>query len=135
MIVSPVLKSTLVITLDSSFAGVLDPEDLEVFIEEASNITNIRALNVMSVDNTAKTLSCKYGGAYSGLYKVIVRSISLGRFDADDVELLVQTKITDFTPKSGSRYGGTLITIYGDNFSEDKLDNNVRIGLYTDCLV
>lgn len=28
-----------------------------------------------------------------------------------------------------------MITIYGDNFSENKLDNNVRIGLYTDCLV
>jgi len=49
--------------------------------------------------------------------------------------LLVETKITDYTPKTGSIYGGTLITIYGDNFSEDRYDNNVRIGLYTDCLV
>lgn len=114
MVVSPVLKANLTITLDSSFAGTLDVDDLEVFITELSNTTNIRALNVMSVSNSVKTITCKYGGAYSGTYKLIVRSISLGRFDADDVSLLVEAKITDFNPKSGSIYGGTLITISGD---------------------
>jgi len=84
-VVSPVLKRDLVITIDPSFAGTLETDDMEVFIVDSVNSSNIRAINVMYVDNTAKTLTCKFGGAYSGLYNIIVRSISLGRFDTGDV--------------------------------------------------
>jgi len=132
--VSPVLKADIVITIDPSFAGTLEKDDFEVFIEDVTNSSNIRALNVISVNNAEETITVKYGGAYTGVYKMIVRSISLGRFDTEDVLLTASTKITDFTPKTGSIYGGTLINILGFNFSTDGLDNNVRIGL-TDCLV
>jgi hypothetical protein len=133
-LVSPVLKADITITVDQSFAGTLDREDLEIFIEDIANPANVRQVNVISVDNTAKTILVKYGGAYTGEYKLIVRSISLGRFDTGDVTLYVQGKILDFSPRQGSIYGGTLITITGYNFSSDPLDNNVRIGI-TDCIV
>jgi hypothetical protein len=34
----------------------------------------------------------------------------------------------DYQPKQGSIYGGTKITITGENFSNDPLDNPVKIG-------
>ena len=33
-----------------------------------------RELNVVAVDQTAKTITVKYGGAYSGTYDVIIKS-------------------------------------------------------------
>lgn len=36
--------------------------------------------------------------------------------------------MTSVSPLTGSKYGGTLITISGENFSNDPLDNPVMIG-------
>jgi hypothetical protein len=76
----------------------------------------------------------RYGGAYSDLYKVEVRSKQYGNIDASALRFRAIGIVTDFQPRSGSLNGGTLITITGYNFSTDILDNPVRIG-YTDCLV
>lgn len=40
----------------------------------------------------------------------------------------------DYNPKKGSINGGTLITVSGFNFSNDILDNPIRVGK-TDCIV
>ena len=36
--------------------------------------------------------------------------------------------VTSVSPNRGSKYGGTLITITGENFSDDIYDNPVKIG-------
>jgi hypothetical protein len=40
----------------------------------------------------------------------------------------VHGTVTSISPLTGSKYGGALITITGENFSDDKLDNPVMIG-------
>jgi hypothetical protein len=42
--------------------------------------------------------------------------------------------VTGFSPKQGSALGGTTVTITGENFSDNALDNPVMIG-DSDCLV
>lgn len=39
----------------------------------------------MAVDDSAKTITVKYGGAYSGLYDVSVSSKSFGKFDSTGI--------------------------------------------------
>lgn len=63
-----------------------------------------------------------------------MKEITNGEFDTTGISLVTAGVITDFNPKSGSIYGGTLITITGATFSNNKLDNNVKIG-DVDCLV
>ena len=128
------LKTELLLTVNPGYTGTLDKDDLEIFLEHSTDSSKIRALNVISVDNSAKTILVKYGGAYSGVYNIAVRSIANGRFSAEGVQITAVGKVTDFNPKQGSIEGGTLITITGYNFSTDGLDNNVRIGK-TDCIV
>jgi hypothetical protein len=47
---------------------------------------------------------------------------------SDDLQLSVSSKITAVSPLSGSIYGGALVTITGENFSNEPLDNPVKIG-------
>ena len=78
------------------------------------------------MDPTAKTITVKYGGAYSGMYDIVV-SNSTGNIFCD-IQLEVIIEVLDFYPKQGSQFGGTLVTITGINFSDDPLDNPVKIG-------
>ena len=88
----------------------------------------------MSVDNAAKTIKIKFPGAESGNYYVQVNSANIGRIDKTPLSLEVIGKITEFSPKTGSFLGGTLVTIDGVNFSDDLYDNPVKVG-DTYCLV
>lgn len=47
---------------------------------------------------------------------------------SDNLQLSVSSKITGVSPLSGSVYGGALVTITGENFSNEPLDNPVKIG-------
>ena len=89
-------------------------------------ITDERPLRVVDVDPTAKTITVKYGGAYSGMYDIVV-SNSTGNIFCD-IQLEVIFEVTDFTPKQGSQFGGTLVTITGRHFSDVATDNPVKIG-------
>ena len=89
---------------------------------------------VTAVDSAAKTITIKFGGGPLDTYKTQVTSATYGDFGTKSKDLVVQAVLSDFTPKSGSIYGGTLITITGSVFSNDGLDNNVKIGK-TDCIV
>jgi len=44
------------------------------------------------------------------------------------LQLDVHGTVTGISPLVGSKYGGALITITGENFSDDPLDNPVMIG-------
>ena len=63
-----------------------------------------------------------------------MRSYSYGHFDATGITLELIGIVTDFNPKQGSVYGGTLVTITGYWFSAVPTDNPVSVG-YHDCLV
>ena len=86
-----------------------------------------RPLNVVDTDKDNLQLIVKYGGAYSGVYDLEVESKNNGFLDTTGVTFEAKIEVTDFNPKQGSRYGGTLITITGGHFSDKITDNPVKI--------
>ena len=64
--VSPVLKTKIVVSLETNFPYTLVKEDLSINATSTDDNTYIRYLNVISVDDAAKTFTAMFGGAYSG---------------------------------------------------------------------
>lgn len=56
-----------------------------------------------------------------------IRHKSYGLLDTASMILDVSSRVDSFSPKVGSIYGGTLLTINGKNFGKVKTDNPVRI--------
>lgn len=56
-----------------------------------------------------------------------VRHKTYGLIDTAGVTLDVKATVTSWSPKTGSIYGGTLLTIQGTNFGKVKTDNPVNI--------
>lgn len=83
---------------------------------------------VVDRDPATKTLTVKYGGAYSGEYMFKIESDLTRKFESKNKKLTVEVKYTDFNPKAGSKYGGQLVTIDGGVFSDDPLKNPIKIG-------
>jgi hypothetical protein len=134
--VSPVLKSILTITV-ANHSEPLNMNDLSVSLHSRDRPNIFRYINVIEVgetDNGDQYLKAKFGGSESGVYDVKVRSLTYGRFDSTNITLTLIGAVTDYNPKRGSVHGGTLVTITGYWFSNDPLDNPVRIG-YDDCMV
>jgi hypothetical protein len=124
---NPTLKTKINITLDSDFPYTLDKAHFTV---NATNITNpvyMRQMNVIAVDDSTKTLTCMFGGAWSGLYRISVRHRDFGLLNTRGLDLTVGSNVTDYSPKQGSIYGGTLLTITGTNFGSEFTDNPVQI--------
>lgn len=93
MSVSPVLKTNITIQLESTFPYTLNRDDFTV---NATNMTNKgykRYLRVIDVDDATKTLICKFGGAWSGKYKISIRHITYGRIKSGLI-LDVSTTVT-----------------------------------------
>lgn len=126
--VSPVLKTEITIYLDSSYANTLDAEDFTAVLYSLDDTTYERELYVMSVDDDAKTVKIKFPGAVSGDYFIQLSSVQSGYIDSDLLNLSVHGTVTSVSPLTGSKYGGALITITGENFSDDGYDNPVKIG-------
>ena len=89
-----------------------------------------RPLYVKAVDANAKTVTVKFNGADSGTYNIALVGKDIGRIDQSALELTVEGRVSGVTPLTGSYLGGTLITITGVNFSNDKYDNPVKAGDY-----
>ena len=71
---SPVLKTMLNITLESTFPYTMnDPADFSANATNISNPEYFRQMNVLAVDDATKTLSVIFGGAWSGSYSISVR--------------------------------------------------------------
>lgn len=94
-IASPVLKSNITFKVQS-FPGVLSKEDLSVKLISTTDPTSVRPLNVIDVDNTKMDFKVRYGGAYSDLYKVEVRSKLFGNIDASSLTFRAIGIVTDF---------------------------------------
>jgi hypothetical protein len=70
-------------------------------------------MNVIDVDDAAKTLITKFGGAESGSYQISIRHTIDGLIDTEGLILDVNSYMTSYSPMTGSIYGGTLLTING----------------------
>jgi hypothetical protein len=125
---SPVLKKDVVIQLDTTFPFTLDRDDFTVNATSVDDPTYIRYLKVNEVDDTAKTLTCKFGGAESGLFNIVIRHATYGLIKSE-LTLDVNSYVTSISPNTGSIYGGTLITIGGTNFGDVYTDNPVQLSL------
>jgi hypothetical protein len=137
---SPVLKTPIVIQLDPAFPYELKPEEFTVNATSTTDESYIRYLNVLSVDNDAKSIRAMFGGAYSGMFQMSIRHSKYGLLDTDGMILDVSSKVTGVSPLVGSIYGGTLITIEGSNFGTQKTDNPVQLSTHggvgsIDCYV
>jgi hypothetical protein len=84
-------------------------------------------MNVIALDDSTKTITCMFGGAWSGLYQIDIRHKSYGLVYSDGLILDVSSKVTSYYPTSGSIYGGTKLTITGTNFGKEFTDNPVQI--------
>ena len=83
---------------------------------------------VKSVDNDAKTVTVRFKGAPSGEYIVLLFSVQEARVDNENLSITTQSSVTSISPQSGSAMGGTVVTISGENFSNNPMDNPVMIG-------
>jgi hypothetical protein len=125
---SPVLKTELTIFLAEDYATALNRTDFKAVLHSATNTTYKKELYVVSVDQDQKSIKLKFNGAPSGDYFIMLKSQQHGRINSDLLLLKVHSTITSVTPQMGSLYGGTLVTIKGENFSNEPLDNPVKIG-------
>ena len=136
---SPIAVGTIVVQLDAAAypATGMAKEDFTVFIEPKEleptqlviNNGGKRQLNVVAVDASLKTITLKYGGAYSGTYRLSIKSEANGSIDTHPLELLVVFQITGFSPKTGSVYGGTKLTITGGPFIPGDLTQTpIKVG-------
>jgi hypothetical protein len=93
-IVSPIALRTIVIQLSltypatgmtkDDFTVMLVPEELELTYLTVNN-EGKRELNVVAVDPVDKTVTVKYGGAYSGTYDVVIKSKLNGNVETSGV--------------------------------------------------
>lgn len=65
---NPTLKTKINITLETDFPYALDRNDFTVNATNISNPAYFRQMNVIGADESTKTLTCMFGGAWSGLY-------------------------------------------------------------------
>ena len=135
--ISPIAFRTIEIQLDPDYpAAGMTTDDFEVSLHPAElELTRldvlregVRQLNVVGVDPIQKTITVKYGGAYSGTYDLRIKSKTQGNILTEAVSLQVVFELLDFTPKQGSIYGGTKITIQGGPFTADLQETIVKVG-------
>lgn len=125
--VSPVLKSEITFHLMSDFPHTLSTSDFSINATSQHESTYMKRMNVIRVDDAAKSVTVKFGGAQSGLYSIIIRHAAWGLIDTSSLTLRVESDFTNFSPMSGSIYGGTLVTITGTNWGTIYTDNPVEI--------
>jgi hypothetical protein len=123
--VSPVLKTKIVVKMENDFPYNLAKEDFSINATSTTNSSYIRYMNVIEVDDNAKTFTAMFGGAYKGQYQISIRHKEYGLVGTEGLILDVSASVTSYTPMTGSIYGGTLLTIQGTNFGNVYTDNPV----------
>ena len=95
-----------------------------------------RKLYIKSVDPVSKIVTLKFKGATRGEHAIALYSkqAESSLTILDELKITAGARINAITPSSGSLYGGTEVTIDGENFSEIKEDNPVIIG-DAECIV
>jgi hypothetical protein len=117
----------LTVTLESTFTYTLAREDFSVNLTSSTNASISKQLNVVSVDDGAKTLSIMFGGAWTGDYLLKIRHAQEGLVGSSALILNVGATVTAVSPMISSIYGGAILTITGTNFGTVSTDNPVQI--------
>ena len=147
---SPVLRNDIVIQLSADYPvdPALKREDFAAELNLESEITQGHwwfdfdlgdfkwipdettawPLYVRSVSTADRTVTLNFRGAPTGEYAILISSQSHGRLDNENLKIKTEAFVTGFSPSSGSALGGTMVTITGENFSENTIDNPVMIG-------
>ena len=76
------------------FSVTMVPVELELTYLYVNN-DGVRALKVVAVDTTAKTITIKYGGAFSGTYDLVIKSLAEGNLDTSAIQLKVIFELLD----------------------------------------
>jgi hypothetical protein len=84
-------------------------------------------MNVIGVNDTTKTLTVMFGGAWGGYYQMSIRHKVFGLIDTNELTLTVGANVTSVSPNIGSIYGGTEVWITGNNFGSVISDNPIQI--------
>ena len=100
----------------------------------------MRQMSVIAVDDVLKQFTVIFGGGHSGQYQISVRHREYGLVGTEFLILDVRASVIEFSPRTGSVFGGTLLTITGNNFGNVYTDNTVQISNNEgtdsiDCLV
>lgn len=126
---SPVLLTELVVTLESTYPGDMNSAlDFTATLKGKTDPTISRPLFVKAVSAADKTVTITFPGADSGEYYIALEGTGVGRIEHEPLLLTVEGVVTGISPLQGSYLGGNKITITGRNFSNDKLDNPVKLG-------
>lgn len=74
--------NNIVFTIVGNFPYTLsDRKDFTVNVTNRAAPDYMKRMNVLAVDDTARTITCKFGGAWSGDYDVHVDHKEYGRID------------------------------------------------------
>jgi len=124
---SPVLKTKIRIQVEETFQYELNRNDFTVNATRTTNSSYVKYLNIVAVDDKAKTMDVMFGGAHSGLYDLRIRHNTFGLIKTSRLLLTVGATVSSISPNKASKWGGTLMTIVGTNFGKEKTDNPVSI--------
>ncbi len=116
---SPVLKGSLRI-YGTNFGT--NKQDVTVFLTNLTTGDIVYPLNVLSINDTE--ILVKLSGGQTGKFKVSVGRLGFGFSDELSpgvANFNYEIVMTGVSPTSGSRSGGTVLTVTGRNFSPDLL--------------
>lgn len=95
---SPVLKTKITVALSEDWTHTLTRESLSMNATSVTNSSYIRQMNVIEVDNAARTFVVMFGGAESGQFYLNIRHSEYGLIDTDDIIFEVGAQVTSYSP-------------------------------------
>lgn len=95
---SPVLKTKITVALSEDWTHTLTRESLSMNATSVTNSSYIRQMNVIEVDDAARTFVVMFGGAESGQFHLNIRHSEYGLIDTDDIILEVGAQVTSYSP-------------------------------------
>jgi hypothetical protein len=106
---SPVLSQDLTVALKSNYPDITDISLYDAYVLGTTDFTYSRKINIVTFDNTAKTLTVRFNGAPSGDYVVQITGPEGNVGGKMKITTLIE--IDSISPTTGSVLGGTLLTI------------------------
>lgn len=120
-------KTIVYITIDMDLGYEIFVDDFEIVFHHKTRIGYTRRVRCFHYDYVLRKLSCKFGGGWSGVYTIEIKHKKFGKIDAEGKEFNVESKIISISPRTGSNYGGTILTLKGTNWGGEPEDNPVEI--------
>ena len=132
--VSPVLRTNMFFLFEDNFVEPFNPSSYQIRFTSTKDPSYVRKVNIRELIDSNQWRA-RFLGAHAGTFTVTIKDVALGYLDTSALPLVdANSYITSITPQEGSVYGGTEITITGGPFSNNGLENNVKVWNH-DCLV